>query len=336
MTNDFPAALLGEGTLTHFVGLDLGGTRLRAALAGSTGQIIRRASALTERENGSHRLVQQIFDIVDQAKQAQEIACIAVGAPGPLDAHTGVLYHPANFTNDDIPLKQLLEDRFGVPAHVQNDANVAALGEWQFGGHGQTQHLVYVTVSTGVGAGIISHGHLLDGFNTTAGEIGHTIVDPDGPECPWGHRGCVEIICSGTSIARAASEALSGGRQSKLLELAGGDRERITAELVAEAARHGDELASAVFFHAADTLGLAVVNLIHLLSPEVVVIGGGVAQAGELLFGPVKDRVRRNAMESTTRGVRIVPPGLGQDAGLVGAVTLAMRQSNPREATHGT
>ncbi|HEY8692149.1 MAG TPA: ROK family protein, partial [Chloroflexota bacterium] len=108
------------------------------------------------------------------------------------------------------------------------------------------------------------------------------------------------------------------------------DPKHVTAELVAEAARNGDALASAVFFHAADMLGIAVVNLIHLLSPEVVVIGGGVAQAGELLFGPVKERVRRNAMESTTRGVRIVPPGLGQDAGLVGAVTLAMRQSNSK------
>lgn len=309
-----------------FVGLDLGGTRLRSALADGKGQILRRANTLTERERGSDRLVQQIFDIVEQAKQAQEIACIAVGAPGPLDAHTGVLYHPANFTPDDVPLKALLEGRFGVPAHVQNDANVAALGEWQFGGHGDTQHLIYVTVSTGVGAGIISHGHLLDGFNTTAGEIGHTIIDPNGPECPWGHRGCVEIICSGTSIARAAREALASGRPSKL------DPKHATAELVAEAALQGDDLAREVFFHAADMLGVAVVNLIHLLSPEVVVIGGGVAQAGDLLFGPVNDRVRRDAMVSTTTGVRIVPPGLGQDAGLIGAITLAMRQSNPQEA----
>ncbi|HVA25106.1 MAG TPA: ROK family protein [Chloroflexota bacterium] len=316
--------------MSRYLGLDLGGTRMRAALAGHDGSILCRAGMLTQRREGSQRLIRQIFDIVEQAKQGAEVACIGVGAPGPLDANTGVLYHPPNFTNEDIPLKKLLEDRFGIPACVQNDANVAALGECRFGGHGPTQHLIYLTVSTGVGAGIISNSRLIDGFNTTAGEIGHTIIDPDGPECPAGHQGCVEIICSGTSIARAAREALAARRQSTL------DPDRVTAELVAKAAQDGDPLASAVFFHAADMLGIAVVNLIHLLSPEVVVIGGGVAQAGELLFGPVRDRVRRNAMASTTKGVRIVPPGLGQDAGLVGAITLAMRQSNAQEAKHGT
>ena len=313
-----------------FVGLDLGGTRMRAALADEAGGITRRAEILTDRQEGWRRLVEQIFELVDDVRRDAAVECIGVGAPGPLDVPSGVLYHPVNFSGDDIPLKALLQDRFGVPAYVQNDANVAALGEWQFGGHGQTRHLIYVTVSTGVGAGIISDGRLIEGFNTTAGEIGHTIIDPDGPECPLGHRGCVEIICSGTSIARTAREALAAGRPSSL------DAGQVTAELVAEAARQGDELAADVFFHAADVLGLAVVNLIHLLSPEVIVIGGGVAQASDLLFGPVRDCVRRNAMESARKGVRIVAPGLGQDAGLVGAISLAMRQSKPQEATHGT
>ena len=313
-----------------FLGLDLGGTRMRAALADEAGGITRRAETLTNRREGSQRLVEQIFELVDDVRQGAALDCIGVGAPGPLDAASGVMYHPVNFSRDDIPLKALLQNRFGVPAYVQNDANVAALGEWQFGGHGQTQHLIYVTVSTGVGAGIISDGRLIEGFNTTAGEIGHTIIDPDGPECPLGHRGCVEIMCSGTSIARTAREALAAGKPSSL------DARQVTAERVAEAARQGDELAAAVFFHAADVLGLAVVNLIHLLSPEVVVIGGGVAQAGDLLFAPVRDCVQRNAMEAARKGVRIVPPGLGQDAGLVGAISLAMRQSKQREATHGT
>jgi glucokinase len=310
--------------------LDLGGTRMRAALADRTGAIIRRADTLTDRANGSEHLVRQMLDLVEQARQDARIERIAVGAPGPLNARTGVLYHPCNFADEDIPLKQLLEDRYGVPAHVQNDANVAALGEWKFGSHGSTDHLVYVTVSTGVGAGIISHGRLIDGFNTTAGEIGHTIIDPNGPLCPWGHRGCVEIICSGTSIARAARDALRAGRPSVLT-----GAKIITAEVVAQAAREGDRLANDVFFQAADTLGLAVVNLIHLLSPEIVVIGGGVAQAGDLLFGPVRDRVRTTAMPGTSEGVRIEPAGLGVDSGLVGAITLAMRESN-LEARSGT
>jgi glucokinase len=306
----------------YLLGLDLGGTRLRAALATDTGQIVHRVTSNTDRGQGTESLVEQILRTAEEARNGQPIACIGVGAPGPLDARTGVLFHPVNFSDEDIPLKQRLEERFGVPASVQNDANAAALGEWRFGGHGKTQHLIYVTVSTGVGAGIISHGRLIDGFNTTAGEIGHTIVDPDGPLCGWGHRGCVEIICSGTSIARAASEALATGRPS-LLEL-----DSVTGESVAAAAAAGDDLAAEVFWRAADTLGIAVLNLIHILSPEVVVIGGGVSQAGPLLFGPVRDRVERDAMPSTIEGVRIVPPGLGQDGGLIGAVTLAMRLSD--------
>jgi glucokinase len=306
--------------LTMLLALDVGGTRMRAALADHSGAIQRRVDVLTDRQHGTGTLIAQLLDLADQAKGDAAIERIAVGAPGPLDARSGVLFHPCNFVDDDVPLKQLLEDRFGVPAHVQNDANVAALGEWRFGGHGPTQHLIYITVSTGVGAGIISHGRLIEGFNTTAGEIGHTIIDPNGPDCPWGHRGCVEIICSGTGIAAAAERALAGGRPSRV-------QSPVTAELVARAAAEGDALASEVFGHAIDTLGLAVVNLIHLLSPEVIVIGGGVAQAGEQLFGPVRERVRTTAMKGTAEGVRIVPPGLGQDAGLVGAVTLAMQQS---------
>lgn len=306
-----------------FAGVDLGGTRVRAALATATGEIVRRVEALTDRSY----IADQVCRLAAEAIGGEQVDCIAVGAPGPLDARTGVLYHPVNLTPDDLPLKELLERRFGIVTHVQNDANAAALGEWMFGGHRPTEHLLYITVSTGVGAGIISHGRLIDGFNTTAGELGHTMIDPLGPECPCGNRGCVEAICSGTSIARAAREALRSGSASSMLALAGGDVEQVTAELVVAAANAGDDLAAGVFFHAADTLGAAVVNAIHMLSPEIVLIGGGVSQAGELLFGPVRARVRRKAMALTARGVSVGPAALGADAGLVGAIALAIVES---------
>ncbi len=310
----------------YYAGIDLGGTRMRAALADSEGKMVRRSDALTERGLGSERIVERMIEVVGEAMGGERagVACLGVGAPGPLDARTGVLFHPVNLTTDDVPLKELLEDRLGLPVRVHNDANAAALGEWLFGGHGQTQHLIYVTVSTGVGAGIISHGRLIDGFNTTAGEIGHTVVDPNGPPCGCGNRGCVEAICSGSSIARAATAALGTVTAGRMMTLAGGKLDGVTAEVVAQAAREGDELASRIFFHAADTLGIAVVNLIHLFSPEIVIIGGGVAEAGDLLFGPVRERVLRTAMSLPALGVRIRPPGLGQDAGLVGAIALAM------------
>jgi glucokinase len=309
--------------------MDLGGTRMRAALGSIDGIIRTRREVRTDRVHGPEALTKQILDLAAETMgdERAQVRTIALGSPGPLDANTGVLSHPVNFTDADLPLKQLLEDRFGVPAYVQNDANVAAIGEWKHGGHGDTQHLTYLTVSTGVGAGIISHGQLIDGFNTTAGEIGHTIIDPDGPLCPWGHRGCVEIQCSGTSIARIARERLSAGEHSSLLNYVGGDTGKVTAALVARAAAEGDRLAADVFHRAADLLGIAVVNLIHLFSPQVVVIGGGVSQAGELLFRPIRERIARDAMPLTTRGVGIRPASLGDNAGLVGAVALAVLKS---------
>ena len=302
--------------MSVLLGMDLGGTRLRAARGDETGAIQNRVEVLTDRTTGCKDLVRQIVDVADTALGGEKPAFIAVAAPGPLDARTGVLFHPVNFAVDDIPLRAALEDHFGVPAVVHNDANVAALGEWKHGGHGSTEHLIYVTISTGVGAGIISDGRLIDGFNTTAGEIGHTIIDPNGPRCGWGHRGCVEIICSGTSIARAANERLQAGERSVL-------KPPVAAEDVAQATREGDKLAREVFFHAADTLGLAVVNLIHLFSPEIVVLGGGVTRAGELLFEPVRARIAHDAMRATIASVRVCPSRLGDDVGLVGALTLA-------------
>lgn len=323
-----------------YLGIDLGGTRVRAAIGDARGRILRRGEEPTQRDyagvaSGQWPAGSRGVDIADHIAQLitkvaggdlKQVEAVGVAAPGPLDARTGVLYHPVNLTSDDVPLKAMLKERFGVPVRVHNDASVAALGEWLHGGHGPTQHLWYLTVSTGVGSGIISDGRLIEGFNTTAGEIGHTVIDPNGPECGCGNRGCVEAICSGTSIARSARAALREGRSSSLLRLAG-DIDAVTAETVAQAAAEGDELARAIFFHAADTLGAAVVNAIHILSPEVIVIGGGVTRAGELLYGPVRDRVRRKTMELCGRGVRIVAPGLDEDSGLVGAVALAMRES---------
>lgn len=342
--------------MSLYLGIDLGGTRVRAALGDENGQLLRRAEEPTGRDyaharegkwpSGSdgYQIADQVCELAARlaATDTAEIRAIGIGAPGPLDARTGVLYHPVNLTGDDVPLKTILEQKLGIPAHVQNDANVAALGEWLHGGHGPTDHLLYITISTGLGAGIISHGRLIDGFNTTAGELGHTVIDLNGPECGCGNRGCVEAICSGTSIARQARVAIQAGESSSMLDLAGGQLDQITAEIVAEAARSGDDLASSIFSHAMEVFGAAVVNAIHMLSPDVVVIGGGVAQAGDLLFGPVRDRVRRKAMTLTSRGVRIEPAGLGQDAGLVGALMLAMRQSNTttggqmEETPHGT
>ncbi|MDE3076594.1 MAG: ROK family protein [Chloroflexota bacterium] len=310
----------------QFVGIDLGGTLIRAALGDAQGHIVRRADADTHPEAGIEAVADSIAALVDEAIREvgrEAVHSVALGVPGPVDPRTGILYDPPNLVKGEVPIKSMLEERIGLTVHVANDANVAAIGEWLFGGHGKTDHLVYITISTGVGAGIISHGRLIDGFNATAGEIGHTVIDPNGPPCTCGNHGCVESFCSGTNIGRFAREALERGEQSLMRQLAGGDISSVSSKHVVEAAQRGDPVAGRIFFEAADRMGIAVVNVIHVLSPEFVVLGGGVSQAGELLFGPIRDRVRRTALRLPARNVKIVPAGLGVDSGLVGAIGLA-------------
>ena len=311
----------------RYIGVDLGGTLVRAALGNAAGQVLHRADAATHAERGEAAIADGIAALVRQAvgsTRLADVAAVALGVPGPVDPVSGTLYDAPNLVKGEFQIKAMLEQRLEVPVHVANDANVAAIGEWRYGGHGDTQHLVYITVSTGVGAGIIADGRVLDGFNRTAGEVGHMVIDPNGPPCNCGNRGCVEAFCSGTHIGERAREALARGESSRMLELAGGSIEAVTAKEVVAAARQGDAVAGRIFHDAADHLGLAVVNVIHLLSPEYVVIGGGVSQAGDLLFGPVRDRVARTAMTLPAKNVHVEPARLGVDSGLIGAVGMAI------------
>ncbi len=313
-----------------YVGIDVGGTLLRAALGNGQGHVIRRADDETHADQGIEAVADRIAALARQAMgdiDKADVRSVALGVPGPVDPKTGILYDPPNLVRGEVPIKAMLEQRLNMTVHVANDANVAAIGEWKYGGHGQTDHLVYITVSTGVGAGIITHGQVMDGFNMTAGEVGHMVIDPNGPRCACGNQGCVEAFCSGTNIGRAARSALSAGESSSMTELAGGIIADVTAKHVVQAAQQGDPVAARIFFDAADHMGIAVVNVIHLLSPEYVVIGGGVSQAGALLFKPIHDRIERTAMKLPARNVKVVPASLGVDSGLIGAIGLAVIES---------
>jgi glucokinase len=303
---------------------------VRVALGTGDGAILRRADDGTPRDRGLEGVVARITELAKAVigDDHDRVAAVAMGAAGPLDPKAGVLYDPPNLVPGVVPLGPLLKTSLQLPVFLENDANVAAMGEWRFGGHGKTDNLFYITVSTGVGAGIIADGRLIQGFNATAGEIGHTVIDPNGPVCNCGAHGCVEAFCSGPSIARAARALLAEDGNSLLLDLAGGTIEAVNARTVAEAARRGDPIAVRVFHEAGDKLGIALVNVIHLLSPEIIVVGGGVSQNGELLLEPVRQRIQNTAMKLPARGVQLVTAGLRQDSGLVGALALAIDRSN--------
>jgi len=305
------------------IGVDLGGTLIRAIrtdLAGGKGA---RAQMPTEAEQGGEAVLERICSVIEEVIQevdSEEVLGIGVGAPGPIDA-SGRIYDPPNLPGfGDLSLSGYIHDRFGRPAFAGNDANLAALGEHQFGAGQGVDDMVYLTISTGIGGGIISAGRLLLGARGYAAEVGHQTLVAGGPICGCGQPGHLEALASGPSIVRNAKERIEAGETSRIAEF--GDD--ITGESIAEAAQAGDELAQDLFRQAGFYIGLGLVNLIHILEPQRVLIGGGVSLAGDLIFDPIRETVRERVMSPVFLDVEILPAALGVDVGLMGAVALVL------------
>ena len=306
------------------VGVDLGGTLVRAAVATGTASHATPVRHPTPAAGPPEGVLDAIAAAVRQTTGGVTPGGVAVGIPGPLDPATGVVYATPNLRGwHDLPAQMLLEARLGCPVAIHNDANLAGYAEWIAGAGRGARDMVFMTVSTGIGGGLILDGELYSGTAGTAGEIGHMIYDPDGPPCGQGHKGCLEGSASGTAIARRALELLAAGATSSLASVPAG---HLDARAVGEAAAQGDALALRIFTDAAHALGLAVGGLLNLLSPGVVVIGGGLINAGDLLFVPLRAAVGEIAFASRIAHSRIVPAALGTDAGLVGAVAWAVRR----------
>jgi glucokinase len=309
-------------------GVDLGGTNVRCCVARADGAILAQIRTSTPADSGPAAVVERIAADVRQvaARAGVEVARlvgVGVGAPGPLDMHSGVVFSPPNLAGwHDVPLAAMLRAALDIPAHVGNDANLAAVGERTFGAGRGIDNLVYMTVSTGIGGGVIIAGRLFVGSSGTAAEIGHMTVDLHGPRCKCGNIGCLEAIAAGPAIAMAGRQAAGTPAGSRLLALAGGDAAGVTTSLVVQAAQEGDAAALAVFNRAAEAIGAGCVNLVNLFNPRRIIIGGGVSQAGDLLFGPVRRVVGELALPSPRDACTIVPAGLGDDCGLYGAVAL--------------
>lgn len=343
--------LTTRDNLPLVVGVDLGGTQLRAAvLRGAT--VISRVALLTGENPEPDRVVPRMFQAVRQViEEAQispdQVAGIGIGAPGPLNAHTGVVFDPPNLPGwKDVPLGDLFREEFHLPIFIENDANAGALGEYMFGAGQGCTDLVYLTISTGIGGGVINEGRLLDGTSGTAGELGHITIDWRGRRCNCGNIGCLEQIASGTAIARQANEAIAMGKGDELLNFALAHPEQdktantpvdnkiesstplhVNTRIVAQAARAGIPLACEIIAIAAEALGVGLVDIIHIFNPEIIVIGGGVSQMGELLLEPARRIVATRAMRVPREAVRIVTAKLGTDAGLIGAGALTYYNS---------
>ncbi len=231
----------------------------------------------------------------------------------------------------EVPLVQRLEEAFGVPAWLENDADAAALAEHRFGAGRGARHMIFVTVSSGVGGGLIVDGRLHRGASGAAGEVGHMVLNEKGPSCTCGNRGCLEAYASGLAIAARGREAIESGRSAMLARLAQEDPP-LSAETVFRAAAAGDEVSQQMIGEASHYLGLGLVNLVHIFNPEVIVIGGGLSREGEAFLGPARRVVDQLCFEQSRRDLRIVVGGLGDRAGALGAVAAMIEGGKPAPA----
>lgn len=315
-------------------GIDLGGTKLAAGVVDEQGRLVARLERPTPVAQGPGAVLQAMAEAVEElARQAglapSELAAVGVGAPGPLDAARGVVVRAPNLGWQDVDVAGPLSRRLGVPVFLENDANAAAVGEWHAGAGQGSRQFIYITVSTGIGGGIVLDGRLYTGAHGAAGEVGHMVVMPDdGPLCGCGQRGCLEALASGTAIARRARQRLQAqsNRESLLWELADGELERVDARLVGEAARRGDRLACEVLDETWRYLGAGLVTLANLFDPEVIALGGGVSRLGEMMLRPLQEHLRRHAVAGPATGTRLVLAKLGPDAGVVGAAWVARQR----------
>lgn len=322
-------------TIDAIAGIDIGGTKIAVALSDLDGRIIAQRRFPTRVASGPEQVVADAVAEIEQMCEETNAraAAVGVGCGGPLDRARGLILSPANLPGwDEFPIVSLVGGRLGAPVNLDNDANAAALAENFYGVGRGMRDLVYMTISTGIGGGLIVNGELVHGVRDGAGEFGHTTVLPDGPPCGCGARGCLEALCSGTNIARRARERLASGAQSSLAELAG-SIEKVTAALVAQAAREGDRLASEVWDETIYYLAIGVANVVTALAPEAVILGGGVSTAGDQLFVPLRRQVRERVTMLPAELVNVLQAELGGDSGIRGALILGRRALDAKDAT---
>jgi len=305
------------------IGIDLGGTNLRVSAIDPLGRILARRKERSQFDAGPGPTIERISTAVSELQAElphRPLRAIGIGAPGPVDPETGTILAAPHLPHwHDVALAHEVEQSTGLLTVLDNDANVAALGEAQYGAGRGVRNMVYITVSTGIGGGVIVDGRLLRGEHGAAAELGHMTIWWDGRACPCGNRGCLEAYASGTALAERARELMANGRESVLAR----HKKNLDAVAIAEAAQGGDRLSQELISDAGTALGVGIRGLIHLFDPALVVVGGGVSLIGAPLWEPLRRVIEADAMENYPKRVRVVPTELGDDPGVLGAAMLA-------------
>lgn len=317
----------------YVVGVDFGGTKIYAGVFNAAVECVGTARVSTKAQRGTEPVIERIAKCVREAVDECDLSMdqvrgIGVGAPGAIDPDTGKVIFAPNLEWRDVPLKKALEKELNVPVFIENDCNISALGVYEMELDAKPHSLLGIFIGTGIGGGLILDGQLFAGFNKTAGEVGHMVIMAGGPKCSCGNSGCFEALASRTAIFRRIKSAVEQGQKTVLTDMLGPKLEDLRSGDLRKAIRRGDKFVAGIIEQAAEYSGIAVANLINLLSPEVVVLGGGVIEALEDEMMPIiKETATKRALSGTAKGIEIVASKLGDEAGIVGGAVLARRQT---------
>ncbi len=319
--------------IMNIIGIDIGGTKILGIRTDEHGMVLEQVRRPTGASEGLQAVLGRIIGMIRELTPSEGVDAIGVGVPGPLDPVKGEVYNPPNLPGwDTVPLCKIVRERLelseSVPVALVNDANGAALAEFKFGAgaHKGIKHLVYFTISTGIGGGVITNGKLLLGASGMAAELGHIVLDVNGPECGCGGYGHFEALASGTALAKEAARLVEDRRDTSIVDMVGGDPSKVTAEIVVEAAKAGDSVACQLMEREGLLVAAGVVTAIHVFNPEIIVLGGGVTNAGDLLFDTVRTAVEAGVMPAYRGTYEIVPAALGDISGALGAVAAALEE----------
>lgn len=314
----------------YYIGIDIGGTKVLSALADKEGNILNKAQTPTEADKGEEVIISNIMESINRVIKTsridkKEVSRIGVGSPGPLDLKNGVIIENSNLSWTNVPIVEILEKKTGLPVILENDANAAALGENHFGAGKSADNIVYITISTGIGGGIIIDRKIFHGGKGNAGEVGHMTLIPDSNyQCGCGNYGCFEAVASGTAIARRGREVLNSNKDSLISEYSDGDLEAVDAPLIAAAAREGDQEAIRIYNLTGQLLGVGIANVVNLFDPEIIVLGGGVMHSQDLFMDELKKSLDERALKANLKNLQLKEAKLGKDTGVMGAIAVAM------------
>jgi glucokinase len=329
-----------KASKTPVLAMDLGGTKIATALVSAEGRVLDQRITATLAEEGPEAVIRRMVTAVNSILAEAHVdrpafSTIALASAGIIDVPKGIVTASPSLPGwHDIPVQRRMEEETGLRCFLTNDATAAVVAEHRLGAGRGFHNLIYMTISTGIGGGILVDGNLYTGSSGCAGEVGHMIIDADGPPCNCGGTGCLEALASGLAVAKEARRRIARGTKSILIELAEGESQNISAKTVATAAQRGDPLALEVVSRVATYLGIGMANLVNIFNPDRIILGGGMSKMGDLLLDPVRRTVAERAFKLPVRAAEIVPCELGDEVGVVGAALCLLMSKGP-DPLHG-